>query len=1155
MLRVVFRERLNQRGSSILSVLTAVTLLGISSAGLYQYMQNFQKTTVSTVEKATIDPLLKELAVNNMKSLLLEKGVSASGGAGQNNNGICAFLEPPTVISGVQALKMSFSQTSTLSNARWQVFFPKTEWRKEPISSCQNMKKGALQERPWVKCFKYLGDYRSNSSDTIYILAEIVPLVMDPESKPPIGPLKNLAEKVDPKKVIFQLMVTSALKPAIEVLAGTAENEDSEEQEVSGAQETPSNVVETYIGYSSDLVWANEVGECSTRAKDGNQTIVRLSATGTGSNLENFVLNNPSFSKNLECENQIRFTDLNENVIRVGRRADDLNVSTIVNLNARVACTRNRFRCPYEIEQDFNSTQSNEYDPLTFSFFLTNNAASSIQFEKVSVNLHTQNGELDKIADGKLAGADISVLQDGSSQPNWRNIRTEISKNNPLLLEKGSHTMNVSIQNQANYCHNICQNYSQDKKNTYVYPEVKLKSTGTCEYSSNFKTNEKNRTQCIVCHTKACHRYGLGTFGPYKPESSAAYTSALGSDTIFGLQPEALDSQVPECITDIYHKKLDSGSMAQARQKIHSAEPRSTLPNPNTCEGIAYTLDSNKFGYTDASKYVAKSCSKRLPVICFIGGQYLPALKINPNNLTRPATLVTGTFQEAQEICYELGREVGKSRDLAIYFKNSYPEDLKKNAPPIINATLNTLPVVSGSGAFDILNPITSNKHKYSYINNAIRGMFLAPLPYGDKPQRLIKESQKIIQTLRNSNYNHAWLALERDPSGFVVSSPPWALVAKDDPFTLYQNHPLANNIGERLVLLKETSSIPAPSPHYALSYNVRWKGLMPQPETARHKFVCLNARYGTIFISNRSGTLSQGHEKCKAEGGVFSTPVSPIEWTSAMLQLNPNYSNYPFPDPGIQSSNKASNSLVYEKSVANPMAWVALKQTTTPTTSDRAPLAKEFKSYFDSSFGSIFRADSRAEMETALSQEVNTTNPVYVINGKGEVLNSDQKIQNLYNEDILISETDKNFILDNYYFVCQHVVGNTGTGIYAPNTIDPLRKFNSSSCQKSLDIVNTSDSKFRPGSYYYMRSWMMRKSDNQKIILNPSKARALLEKARERTIKVEEERAAEQQRAEEERAAEQQRAEEERAAEQQRAEEERAAEEEASSEEEGTPQ
>ena len=1085
MLRVIFRERLNQRGSSILSVLTAVTLLGISSAGLYQYMQNFEKTTVSTVEKATIDPLLKELAVNNMKSLLLEKGVSASGGAGQNNNGICAFLEPPTVISGVQALKMSFSQTSTLSNARWQVFFPKTEWKKEPISSCQNMKKGALQESPWVKCFKYLGDYRSNSSDTIYILAEIVPLVMDPESKPPIGPLKNLAEKVDPKKVIFQLMVTSALKPAIEVLpetAGTAENEDSEEQEED---------VETYIGYSSDLVWANEVGECIKNTPNG-QTIVKMSATGIGSNLENFVLNNPSFSKNLECEKELVWDELNNDVIRAGNREGDLTLSSVINLNARIACTRNTYKCPTELKTG-SLGANKEYDPLEFSIGVKNYNSNHINLKKINFTLINKNkSELDNKQDGVLQYATVTAVSGSNSE--YQDTRY-IGEDNPFYIVKGSQTVSVRAENSAKYCHNICQNYSHEDMGSYVFPSIKLQNArGSCEYSKNFAKDNANRVQCVVCHTKSCHRYGLGTFGPLYTEKLSLDTKNSNETLIYGLNSEATDSQIPECTaTNAYQEK----------RKLPEKAKSSGNQDKQRCMGMALKVSNiNSFKDLQNKEYEAVSCDTILPVLCFVNGQYLPALKLNPNNLNRGTQLATAKFKDAEKVCFELGREVGSSHKLATLFDTFYGTEIKNRSGSFLKGTIDSLPSLSAED-FDIFR---KNNHKYSFINNAVRGMFLAPISYGTL-EHFTRESKQIIKKLTTSSYTRIWTALEWDDGGSLVASPPWALVAKNHPFALFQNRDKegttqSDAIGNRLTLLKDTNDFSAHSRYYALTYNIRWKGLVPQQETARHKFVCQNKSSGEFFISSASDSLSKGHKKCANEGGLFIPPESGLDWAKLMLELNPNDDHYPFPHPGVTIRDAdlrldmkfGKRSLIFSKNVPHPMAWVALEQVTTHSISTK-PLAEDFRIYFESiNSNSIFRKN-RDDVKSKLKNgEYNNV----VINDAGVTQQAD--INNY----------------SNYRLIC---VRKNEQGEYIPERLLPL---NSQSCKGSDEEILDVKSKsylFKPTSYKYVSYWLKNimtgypQTSNLKITLSPSTLRNAI------------------------------------------AEQERAAEEEASSEEEGTPQ
>ena len=113
----------------------------------------------------------------------------------------------------------------------------------------------------------------------------------------------------------------------------------------------------------------------------------------------------------------------------------------------------------------------------------------------------------------------------------------------------------------------------------------------------------------------------------------------------------------------------------------------------------------------------------------------------------------------------------------------------------------------------------SSSSKKFDFINNATRGMFLAPV---DREYKLIPNGQ-IRRVITKVLSKKMWVAIELDNGGSPVASLPWAGVAADHPWAVFFNKD--RSTGSRLVLFEDESQLQDSSKHFALHYNVRWKG------------------------------------------------------------------------------------------------------------------------------------------------------------------------------------------------------------------------------------------------------------------------------------------------------------------------------------------
>lgn len=1064
-----------QKGSTLLSTLISVALLGISSAGLFQYMQNFQSTTDETVKRINVDPLLRVMVINNMRSLLVEKTMMSDGSkATQSRYGICSLLHQPRLSHGVENLKISFQNKTSFSLPRWKVFFPLSEWKHVSASHCKKIDKG-FSDGDFSRCFKYVKK-TEQSSDIVYVIAEIVPRKFPSLQKVDL----HSSDTYDPKQLVFQL------KTAVSIFS-------FKEDEVSDQGQDPNDPDRrgkstSYVSYQSDIVWANAVGECHIQARDGNWTVVSLSATGLGSDFKNRVVNNLIYTDDT-CE-KITLFDINDDVVQAGS-VNDLAISSVVPLNARVACTKNKFSCRQKVKTE--ALDPDTYDPLQFSFNILNESYSFVPIKRFNVTLEkSDNTEVDGNNDGELDSVDISFYYNDAQSIVYKG-NTDIDYNIP----RGSGNIEVVAEHSnvlASYCHDICQNYNVKDSSTFVYPalniyEQKVDNQG-CEFSRDYSSSGKNRVQCIVCHTKSCHRYGLGTFGPLENEIRTIKVQNMPptQKTVYGMSDEPLDGQVPECVIE---NSYETNGVRELPANVSGSGDNTV----SGCTAMAMRVNStDSFKNLNTNAYDATSCNTPLPVLCFTNGHYLPALKVNTSNLNAPYEVVVVPFEEAEEACFNIGREIGSYRDLAILLAYAYRAEYGNYYAERSLLTIGQLPsLLDGSlPSFADFNTLIDGDDsvKFNFINNASRGLFLAPSSYSLSYFRLTEKIRNTIIVALNA-YNKIWTAMEWDAEGLVVASPPWALKAKDESLALFSDK--RKEKGHRLVLLKDTNNYNTDSRYFALTYNLRWKGLVPQSAGTVLPFICKNNTTDRFFITTGRGVLSAGVAKCNLEGGLFVPPESGLDWSKLMLDLNPNDDHYPFPDPALKASDVVSNSFLHRKSLSSPKAWVAIQKITGTQVADKiGPRAHELQLYTGHfSTSSVFLEDTKNDMISAIFDAERftdsnlrnkyTADPVAVITTSGLIPNSGgnaflrrgfRLISEAFNLDAIDVDnapSTPHLSLSGYKKVC---VDKSERNEYIPVNIQDL----GSSCPSgsvTMDISPTNSVQFKPTSYKYMSYWL----------------------------------------------------------------------------------
>ena len=913
----------------LLSNTIALIILGTSVAGLIYYTSSVQSAFHTNIKSVEYKPLLKQEIINNLKSLLIEKNVTETGSSDENEyvHGICSLVVPPKGDKVVEQINLNLSllenqQNKSFSPKRWSQFFPLSEWEFVSNRECRKHFKNFKGNSNSRRCLKHKGSDR----DIVYAIARIIlrsfPTVSDINIQNP-----DKKYLMDSKKVMFYLRA-DLKNPVPDTTAGLGHAE--------------------HISSQADIVWANDVGECHVTANNGKFVVVKFAGTGPGSTVMSDVINSPWTHKQTisdggpNCSKDLEIGSLYSSTVQVGS-LEGMALSTLSGLNAKISCNRNQWTCPKKIKQ---GAVLDGYDDLYFSFNVKSGDRISMR-EGGAFTFKKSNGkEWDGTEDGELDEAKTEFYlpnPDGAgglsplqSMPDGENSIHAFIRN-----------VSSSKKGVSSACKKICQEYEPGNLATYFYPAIQIKGEGgKCVFQKDFSDEdegESNRVRCTVCYTKACHRYGLGTFGPFRQEVFISTQEDHTTQPSFlnGLLNEALDSQLPEC------------AVRENSLETHVYDP----PTPSSdCHALTIDISKTKnlTDFTDPKIYNREQCDQQLPVLCFAGGQYRPATKaITKTDGTYGIEIVQASYKQAQKLCFDMGREKstayeweeGHADGLAILLLKMWGSDNIK-----VQNTINTFLRETGSDRSIDLTMNLNQNVPYNFINNATRGMFLAP-PTPSEPDSNSQKPTALPVTNKIKKHvfavkaksNKMWVAMEVDKGGFVMATPPYAGLAKEHPYALYFGKERNNPI----TLLKDESSLSGTGPYLALAHSIRWKGLYQEDKDTRLSFLCKHKTRGTFFVtqkkghfmSSESGTSSeqQAHKTCKDEGGMFLPPLHGNEWAYAMLELKPNDPKLPFPDPLRARSGDPlispdttrmleSSSLIYTKEVPSPKAWVALK-------------------------------------------------------------------------------------------------------------------------------------------------------------------------------------------------------------------------------------
>ncbi len=856
---------INNRGSFVVSQLVAAFIMGISAVALLAYMQGQSRQTHEVEQEQDLSFNIHSNIISDLRALLVEANIDNTGEKqAQNKEGICSFLEPPTKSAGVELIQLNIG--SNLSSEA-KSSFSESRWEaffdKSEYELSSDVKPCEAMDPDFTdSLFSRCFKYIGKQNETANEAYVIARII--PKKFPEQTDIDlSQSNTLDAKAVLFEL----------QSLVSVFKGDDYDEKGL-------------YVSKQYSLIWANAVSECHVKSINDRSVAVQFSGAGPGRISRYTVINTIDFEAKPGC-NELEFQEITPDTL-MSYSVDSVGNIGADAMRARTACRRNVFRCKGE-----SSDSSEDYEPVIFTMGLSNDSGEWFDLKKVGLTFKDENNaELASGSPGKLT----AEVYDGVRDFNANEALTDV----PLNADHAVYKFTLKDKSDGDnslkgFCDDICDT------NKKVFPSITLdldKSPGVActSYSSKYEEDEKNRFRCIACHSKMCAKYGLGAFGPIKDE-----LDDKGNLVSQGLVDEPLDGTIPECALP----KNNSGG----KYDLPDFKSSSSVGGSGDCVAIKLpSIDS--FKSFDSAQYEFKNCSNNLPVLCFGYGHYLPAIKLS--SPTSKPTIFTGSFDKAKEACYKMGREIIKKTELGSYFNFWVPG-------------LNLTDARVGEFLeFDLSSSFSGDTSYFDYVNNANRGIFIAPSYKIEEISKPLKEGY--LKEFKNGGYTSAWVAMRKDGGGQVIGSIPWAEVATSDAAIFkreaHPGHPF------HPVFLKNTYTVPSSGTDTILTHNIQYKGVynLPGGSGITGKALCRKGP-GDFVLSSSAVSVKQAPGACTARGAKFLPPLSSLEWVKAMTLINENHEDYPFPDPGEDFSN--DHSFFVSVNIPATGAWVALSKST----------------------------------------------------------------------------------------------------------------------------------------------------------------------------------------------------------------------------------
>lgn len=912
----------NNKAASLLEVIISMVIVGVTAATLLK-LQSIQ-SHLSKKNKLLVEsrPNTKLLMLKAKKLVSDVRSETHAAGEKINNQGVCSFATTQATSAGVAQINFQFTEqkiAEVFSPARWRSVIWDQRHKREEYKLYNKGPK--CPNTAFTKCYSYKKD-----KDLIYQV-KIKPLLLkiNQSNYVDLPVYKNWrSSKIDFKTVFFKIAVTPFSKPS------------------SGESKQYRTV--------NSLFWAGDVPYCSKFVSDWiwekkkwvyykNRQHLKLYISGTGVSTKNAIYNTSVFNDNKQKNPlEIRFS---KSIVQAGDIQDGLIVVN-PSLNISASMIKEKYSCVQASQSQVsvspnNTTISTINLSLTytkysnrpskiwpkfkqsFSFrkgtiFTTTRRPSGFRkkyfsissYPHISINsggtstpyVKTRNGffyeaEYDNLGDKTLKGyckANNSFLGSGCA--------IFYNPKKPFFLSEGLVNIALHFLKHKKTDAAVRHCYFGGAVKTYDLV-ITAHDPNTKRPIFTSKALQNPYMGCTICYMKNCKRLGRNTFGPmYNPYQQIKKDLPL----------EPLDAALPECSNY-------SSSFRFGRRGWFTEEPvfsfyemlfKKGTVNVDNKKCLSYS-PSNSFSSTGV--LTQSSCtSRKNPLCAAFGGRYRGKKR--------------GTFNQANKICYDLGKETVTSSKLTDLARSTDGYVTPKTRLPSLVTNLsqtglflftpnflNYTELKNANNNLSFSDFINRNNTKYQFSTTETVGDFF--LPY----QTLNKKSGAETGT---GNYPQYWAhsILEfKDSRGssypaFYWKSTPGSAAGK------FQVKVFSQTLASKLSWIRSTFR----SNYKAglLINHIKGKGLLwgNPVQNRSFAFLCWRQRVTgqyTLFRSdsrqrrpgkssaNKSKKWTDGQKICQDRGGQFFPLFTGRQWTRALHLAGTHSSDYVFPDPDTE--------------------------------------------------------------------------------------------------------------------------------------------------------------------------------------------------------------------------------------------------------------
>ncbi len=306
---------------------------------------------------------------------------------------------------------------------------------------------------------------------------------------------------------------------------------------------------------------------------------------------------------------------------------------------------------------------------------------------------------------------------------------------------------------------------------------------------------------------------------------------------------EPLDSRVPEC-------EGTNDAIVRRRQLANNATSGS-----GRC--IAARLNSN-----GSLTFIRRACSDSLRSLCYFQGTY----RLAQDGITQ--NYIRSNFDGAFQSCYQMGGE------------------------RLNRVGVDTL--LTGQGNFNPANMPPVVGSNYEFVNGGAAGYFIAPQDLANV--RMVARGIRDVLWPASEQF---WVNMRVDSAGFRYAAPP-NIPATTSEFSTESDRDGILNFNRDSVHPFTTTSASA----MMLMNTRRYFGALnvgPTQAAAPQRVICFNPNNNDVELSATTMTQFTGARSiCRDANAVFIPPVTPSQWTSAMVRAEPMSPTRPWPLPTV---------------------------------------------------------------------------------------------------------------------------------------------------------------------------------------------------------------------------------------------------------------